>query len=365
MKTTTLIGITCALLAACSNAEEVYIVQEKLINEGVYASGEILPAEFDILKSTQPDRILKIMVEEGQTVSNGETLIILGSENEQQQLLLLQRQLEIARQNLNEEEALFGEIKGKIRLAETQFLHDSIEAVKNRELATEKAVSQREADQSVLQAATSSAHYHNLQRQYESLRRELENEVLQREKDLAQFQHTRQGKELKSKISGKVFSIYRREGELPQALEPLAMVGSESRFKLELLIDERDIALVRPGQKVVFETDPFPESQFEATVSRINPVLQKETRSFMVEALIDGSHDFFPQSTAEATIIIREKTPALVIPNDYLLEGDSVIVETVDGRVSQKVRTGIKTGEWVEIKSGLSLNEGILKPKGK
>jgi HlyD family secretion protein len=60
MKTTTLIGVgmTCALLAACSNAEEVYTVQERLINEGVYASGEILPVEFDILKPTQPDRIL-------------------------------------------------------------------------------------------------------------------------------------------------------------------------------------------------------------------------------------------------------------------------------------------------------------------
>jgi multidrug efflux pump subunit AcrA (membrane-fusion protein) len=141
------------------------------------------------------------------------------------------------------------------------------------------------------------------------------------------------------------------------------LIGSPDRYKLELLVDERDIGKIRPGQKVFFETDAFKGEQFEAVITGIDPVLQRKTRSFKVEASVaESSRSFYPQSSVEANIMIREKATALMIPSDYLLKGDSVLFQSVKGEVMKiKVSAGIWNDDCIEITGGLKAGDMILK----
>jgi HlyD family secretion protein len=178
--------------------------------------------------------------------------------------------------------------------------------------------------------------------------------VLSVSRQLAELRQLRETNVLTSSIDGKVFSIYLAEGGTAAAGEPVLLTGSASRFKLELLVDERDIAQVKLGQKVFFETDAFEGKQFTATISKIVPVIQKENRSFKVEAAVDGAGSFFPQSSVEANILVREQKDALAIPGAFLQPGDSVYTAGPDGKVlKQKVQAGVRNGQWIEIQSGL------------
>lgn len=345
---------------SCQGEAETYTVQERTLNEAAYASGEIFPAEYEFLNTASPERVMKILVEEGDAVRAGEVLAVLGTPSENSQLTILTDQVALARQNAQENAAILSEIKDKIQLALVKYHQDSLNADRYRELAQDKAVSEREAEQAKIQAEMSNTEYKSLQKQYQSLKNELYHQVLNAEQELARLKQSREGKMLISNLNGKVYGININEGELAKPDEPILMVGSADKFKLELLVDERDINKIKLAQQVYFETDAFAEKQFNAEVIKIVAVLQKETRSFKVEARVEDEESFYPQSSVEANIMIRENAEVLVIPTEYLLEGDSVNLRS-DSEQKVKIISGTRNGDWIEVKEGLKAGDIITK----
>lgn len=233
-------------------------------------------------------------------------------------------------------------------------------AERYKDLALDKAVSEIEAEKAKIQAEMSDTEHQSLQQQYQSLKLELQNKLLQTEQELALLNQSKEGKLLISNFDGKVYGVNINEGELARPLEPIMLVGSSDKFKLELLVDERDISKIKLGQKVYFETDAYAQEIFEGEIVKIVPVLQKENRSFKVEARVLDKRSFYPQSSVEANIMIRENVQVLVVPKDYLLEGDSILLQRgKEDRV--KVISGTRNGEWVEVKKGIQAGDIITK----
>ncbi|GGH20643.1 hypothetical protein GCM10007423_01140 [Dyadobacter endophyticus] len=346
-----------AALSSCKKEPASFKVTTQAINEAVYASGEIMPAEYEVIKAVTSEHILKILVAQGNQVQKGQVLAVLGQPSQNTQLDILDKQLRLARQNASDSSARARELRQKAVLARKQYEQDSAEAQNYRELAAEKAVPAQEARHRAIKAQASLTEYNNLQYQYRALRDDQRGNVLSVSKQLAQLRELRETNVLTSSIDGKVFSIYHTEGSTAAAGDPILLTGSAGRFKLELLVDERDIAQVKLGQKVFFETDAFAGKQFTATVSKIVPVIQKENRSFKVEAGVAGTAAFFPQSSVEANILIRQAN-ALAIPSTFLLPGDSIWTAGAGGKVvKQKLNTGARSGPWIEIKSGLKAGD--------
>ncbi|MFN6945596.1 MAG: efflux RND transporter periplasmic adaptor subunit [Cytophagaceae bacterium] len=361
MKKLLFILIASVTLVSCGDAVETYIVEERTINESVYASGEIMPFEYYFLKAGTSERVLSSLVKEGDTVKAGDVLTVLGTDSENKQLDILTRQVALARQSVSENSAQLKELKGRIRLAKQKYEKDSANASRHKELAKEKAVSEREYDQARIQAESSRTEYENLQLQYETQKNQLNERLLNAEQQLAILKQSREGKLLNSPVNGLVYSIYFEEGEMVQPHEPIMMVGLAGKYKLELLVDERDITKVKIGQKLYFETDAFSERQFEGRIKKIVSVLQKATRSFAIEAEVLSQEVFYPQSSVEANILIREDAKVLVIPADYLLAGDSVKVQRADGVQKLKIEPGISNRDWLEVKSGLQKGDVVVK----
>ncbi|WP_343746704.1 HlyD family efflux transporter periplasmic adaptor subunit [Chitinophaga sp.] len=365
MKTLLSIAGMALLFAACKSKTASYTVQSRTLNEAVYASGEIMPEAYYFLKANSADLLLKVMVKEGDTVHQNEVLAVLGTPGQLEQVDILQRQVALAGSNAQEQSAALTELRSRIALAKTKQEQDALNADRYTELARSKAVSEKDAEQARVQAATSATEYKTLQDQYQTLQSDLSGKLLQARQQLTATTQSREGKVLKSPVNGRVYKVYLKTGELAQLNAPIVMVGLPGQFKLELLVDERDISKIRTGQKVYFETDVYKGKQFEATVNKIIPLLQKESRSFQVEAAVQDTALFYPQSSVEANILIRERINALVIPSDYLMKGDSVYLQQGKELHKTAIVTGIRNGDWVEVKSGLKAGDVIATKEGK
>lgn len=352
-----LLLIGSSVFFSCKKEPASFKVTSRPINEAVYASGEIMPEAYELIKATSNQRILQILVEQGVPVRKGQVLVVLGEPSQNAQLGILDRQLRLARQNASDSSARSSELHQKAALAKEQYELDLAEAKKYQELATEKAVPAQEADRRSLKAQTSLAEYNNLRYQQQALLGDQKEKVLSVSRQLAELRQLREANVLTSSVDGKVFSIYMTEGSTAAAGEPILLAGSSERFKLELLVDERDIAQVKPGQKIIFETDAFKGKQFRAAITKIVPVIQKENRSFKVEAAVEGADSFFPQSSVEANILIRQSN-ALAIPSTYLMAGDSIWVAAAEGKiVKRKLNAGVRSGQWTEVKGGLKAGD--------
>lgn len=361
MKKCLIIAGIAAMAISCKKKAITYTVQQRTMNEAVYASGEVMPEAYFFLKSNSADLLLKVMVKEGDTVHKNEVVAMLGTPSQLTQVDILNSQVALAGRNAGEGSATLNELKSRIDLARQKKEQDAVNAERYTSLAKNKAVSEKDAEQARIQAASSLTEYNALQQQYAAQKNDLSDKLLQARQLLAATTQTREGKVLKSPVNGTVFKVYLKEGELAQLNDPVLMVGLPGQFKLELLVDERDISKIRLGQKVYFETDVYNNKQFAATVNKIVPLLQKESRSFQVEAAVADTITFYPQSSVEANILIRENVKALMIPGDYVLKGDSVYVQK--GKELQKtaIATGAKNGNWIEVKAGLQAGDVIAK----
>jgi RND family efflux transporter MFP subunit len=315
-----------------------------------------------IIKSGFPDRIFEIPVREGDIVNKGAVLLVLGTPADDNRLSVLGSHVALAKENMQDNSATLTALQQKIALAKQQYEHDARNANRYKELLQTQAVSQKDAEQAALLAETSLSDYKSLQQQYISQKNELTNHLLDAQRQLTKARRTQEEKVLTSCIAGKVYNINFKMGELVSADAPIMLIGSPNMYKLELLVDERDINKIKLGQKVFFETDAFKDEPFEAVITKIDPVLQKETRNFKVEARVECSRNFYPQSSVEANIIIREKATALMIPSDYLLKSDSVLFQSAKGEVMKiKISTGIRNDDFIEITNGLKEGDIIHK----
>lgn len=106
--------------------------------------------------------------------------------------------------------------------------------------------------------------------------------------------------------------------------------------------------------------DSYKGQVFEAVVEKINPLMSERSKSFTIDAgFITQPPALYPNLTCEANIVIQEKEKTLTIPRAYLLENNYVLLANKEKR---KVTTGLKDYQKVEILSGVTVNDFILKP---
>lgn len=353
--------ISTFLFSACSKTEKKYTVGYQPLNEAVYASGKMMPEKYDIIKSTQTARILKINVKQGDSIKSGQSLVFLGSSDLNDQLVLLQEQVAIAKANVAPNSSALQKLNQQIQLAKTQYQQDKITAEKYSDLYQSKAVSEEAKGEKRLQAQNSLIEWENLKQTLKMQKSQLQQELISAKNQLSSFKNNHNEHNLRSSVSGVVFNINFHEGELVQAGQPIMLIGSNQGFELELLVDGRDIEKIDLGQSILFKTDVFPNQQLQATITKINPVMQESTRSFKVMATVDSKKTFYPQATVEANIIISKRDSVLMIPKSYLLQDDSVWIEENEENKKVKVQIGAENDQWIEIKSGLKKGMHIVK----
>lgn len=359
-----LLAMLLVLPISCTKEKKQISPEYRTISEAVYASGQLVPEiEYKIISNI--DGILAgVYVQENDSVQKGAMLFeIISATRSMQSDILGNIYQTTLRKNALDGPA-FSEIESKIELAKKKVTTDSIYLQRLNRLLENALISKNEWDQASLKYEVSKTELKSLVKSRENLLIQSKLESSQAENQLRNVQSQNKEGTISSLIDGRIFRIYKNKGERTGYGEPLALLGSSDKWKIELTIDERDYGLIEPGQKVKIRMDAFPDELFEAKIDRLIPFLNRAEQSFIAEAVFTAPFEKGIYGlNLEANILIREKEKALCIPGHALIGKDSVWVESDKGPKKIKVITGIRSLDQVEILSGLSEKDKvILKP---
>ncbi|MDX2307015.1 MAG: efflux RND transporter periplasmic adaptor subunit [Hyphomicrobium sp.] len=168
---------------------------------------------------------------------------------------------------------------------------------------------------------------------------------------------------LKSPIEGIVLKRVGEVGEIAgtTANDVLIWVGQLKPLHVVSDVNEDDIARVRVGQKVLLRHEGHKGTPLEATVKRVRPKGDADTKTFRVYLSLPDDTPLMIGMSVEANIVVAEKAEALLVPAEAVHDG---WVQTVrDGRIVRKpVVTGLHGTSRIEIAGDVTENAQILSP---
>ena len=343
---------------SCGEEQEKINPVEENITESVYASGIVKSSDQYQVFSPVNGIIQRIFVTEGDSIKKGGS--ILQVKNEQAQLNIEGAQLGVESASINANRDKLNELGANINFLKTKVQNDSILMERQRRLWDQQIGTRIELEQRELAYRNSIAAYDAAVSRYRDLQTQINLASEQSRNNLRMSKTVAGDFTIKSNMNGKVYSLFRNEGEMVNTQTPIAVIGGDGEFMLELQVDEYDIGKIVLGQKVLITMDSYKNEVFEAEVTKILPLMNERTRSFTVEAIFTKRPDaLYPNLTTEANIILQTKEKAITIPRDYLINDSMVIM--ADGE-KRKVVTGVMDFQKVEILSGLTTSDEIMKP---
>jgi len=346
-------------LITCKDNKEKTKPTIKSITESVYASGIIKSKNQYQAFATVNGIIQEIYVNEGDTLKKGQKILLISNETQKlnKENALLSAQFSDNKNNqgkLNDAQQL-------VELAKIKLRNDSSLFFRQKVLWEKNVGSKIDLDQKELNYQNSKSNYFSSQTKYEDLKRQIDFSSSQSKKNLEISSKLENDFTLKSEIDGVVFSILKTKGEMVSLQTPLAIIGDASEYILEMQVDEYDIFKIKIGQFVYVTLDSYKGQVFEAKVSKIFPIMNERSKSFLVEAeFINPPPTLLPNISLEANIVLKTKENALIIPRNYLVN-DSTVLDANGGKIS--IKTGLKDYQNVEIIEGLRPENEIIKPK--
>ncbi|MEO8147236.1 MAG: efflux RND transporter periplasmic adaptor subunit [Bacteroidia bacterium] len=346
------------LLASCGNKKTAITPEVKNITESVYASGIIKSKnQYEVFSKT--NGILKtVLVKEGAVVKKGDALFEIDNSNVR--LTTENARLAAGTADYNTNLDKLNDAKNAIELARKKLNTDSLLYVRQKNLWDNNIGAKIELEQKELNYENSKNIFASALVRYEDLQRQLKLASGQSKNNLRISKTLEDDLIIHSDFDGMVYKINKEQGEMVTSQIPVAVIGDAQQFIVELNVDEHDIVKVKTGQQVLIRMDSYKEQVFEATISVIDPMMNDRTRTFKAEALFTRKPDaLYPNLTVEANIVISAKQGALTIPRNCLVNDSTVMLE--DGNL-QKVETGLKDYNLVEIKSGITSATKIKLP---
>lgn len=152
-------------------------------------------------------------------------------------------------------------------------------------------------------------------------------------------------------------------GALVRSETPVMTVVRMNPLKLLAEIPERMAPWVKVGQPLELRVDAFPGKTFTATVARISPAVNTQTRTFAFEASTPNPDaDLKPGTFARAHLETALVEPTLTVPYEALQYRYGVYrAFVVNGEqvVMKELKTGDRIGDRMEVLDGLKLGEVI------
>jgi HlyD family secretion protein len=346
------------LLSACKNKQIAIQPTEEKITESVYASGIIKSRHQYHVFSAVNGLIDAVVVTEGDIVKKGDALIHIS--NTVARLNTENAKIAADYSLITTNQEKLKELQLNIDQAKIKLDNDALLLERQRNLWAQQIGTANELDQKLLAYKSSENALGAVKSRYAEMQKQISFQQKQSQKNLQISANIEDDYTIKSETDGKVYDILKEKGEMVSVQNPVALIGDANNFILELQVDEYDITRIKPSQKILLSMDSYKGHVFEAVVEKIKPSMNERSKSFIVEAFfVQQPPSLYPNLTCEANIIIRAKDKALLIPRNYLLDSDFVILESHEKR---KVKTGLKDYQKVEIVSGLTINDYILKP---
>lgn len=350
--------LTLGFFISCKKKQETTTPKLTSITESVYATGVVKSKNQYQLYPTISGIISEVYLEEGDTVNVGTPILLVS--NETQRFVKENAELAERFSDYKENEGKLADAKMGIELAKSKMLIDSSLYFRQKNLWLQQIGSKVELEQKELAYKNSKSNYASSLIRYDDIVRQISFNSSQAKNNLKISSKQESDFMIKSDIKGTLYSLTKAKGEIVSIQTPIAVIGDSKEFILEMQIDEFDIFKVSVGQEVLVNLDSYKGEVFKAKVTKINPIMNERNKSFLIEAeFTNAPKRLYPNITFEANIVIRKKDKALIIPRNFLLN-DSTVITSYGKQVF--IKTGLKDYQNIEVISGISEADEIVKP---
>ena len=351
------------LTFGCSNTDAPLRPIRRNVVQAVYASGKVYPQHYYKANAGLAGFLEEIYVKVGDTVRAGQPLFRVRNEVSDLAVATAQNNFNLASRYAAQDSPFLAAMAAEVAAARSKAMLDSTNLARVRALRAQNAGTQQQLDNAVTLAYTSREIWQKALSNLAANQDKLRNDVRNASNQLKAARSQQKDFTVLATINGRVYDILPKVGELIAPQIPVMEIGSTDGYEVELAIDESDANFVKPGQAVVFSAEFLGDRTLKGTITQVYPKITLLNKSIKAIASVQAPADvkMYAGSTIEANIVYRERKNVLVLPRFYVLN-DTVIVKSGLGVQKRKINTGAADVEFVEITSGLTEQDEVVRP---
>lgn len=352
---------------------KIETIKSSIVEEDYEAVGTVRSKTTSLLSSKTVGHILTVHIREGDRVRTGQLLIEIDDRDSR-------ARLQKAKAGLLEVQNSLEEMDQNIRAAESA--RDAAEAGKSLALATftrykalldEKSVSIQEFDEVQAKLKIAEAELERAKRMLQALVAK-KNQVLakmdQVKADITSAQTYVDYSRILSPINGIVTSKQAEIGLLAAPGVPLLTLEDDSRYRLEVSVEDSMLKKIRIASPVRISIDALGPQEIASSVAEIVPASDPASRSFTVKInLFDKKGKTIGQSVLRSGLFGKAffqvgTKQILKVPQSAIMQrGQLVAVFIADSSNIlhlRLIKTGRQYGDQVEVLSGLNDGDRVV-----
>jgi len=171
---------------------------------------------------------------------------------------------------------------------------------------------------------------------------------------------------LKAPFSGLITDVTVKPGDFIASGNEVAYIIDDSRYEIEVAVNEIDSLEIKIGQEVIIILDAFPGREFSGRVKEIHNYTQNVNGVVTLPVTVQldkADKQFKPGFSALVEIIIGKAEGELLVPISAILDrkGQQNVVKVVDNKpVFTPIKAGFSDGVSTAIEEGLAEGEEIV-----
>lgn len=182
--------------------------------------------------------------------------------------------------------------------------------------------------------------------------------------DLAAAQAKLEQTRITSPVDGVVLKRLAQPGDMVIGGSGVLDVAPAGRTWLVVQPEEKNLAFLRVGQQALASADAFPDSVFQARITRVAPAVDPARGTVEVELVVDRPPTFLrPDMTVSIAVEVARNEAALVLPGEVVRDADGSpwVLAVRGGRAEHRaVGLGLRGEGMVEITSGLEAGDAVV-----
>lgn len=387
-----------------SAINQMVVVQSKDLTVRLKANGLVQPRWKINLSPKHAGRIVKLYVDEGDRVEQGQLVARMDSEQFQAQVnqynaALAKAQADLAQKQVGSRPEEIAEAKARVAASVANvtkaqaILNQTIDELKrNQQLAQQGAISQNSLNDFLSKELEAKADLEAEEAQMRERRKSLERlrngtrpeEIAQAEADVAQaraqlkyYQIELENNLIRAPFVGTITRRFAQEGDFvtpttsassSDGATSTSITELSSGLEVEAKVPEASIARIKSGQQVEIRSDAYPDDSFKGHIRLVAPtaVEQDKVTSFRVKVLLEtGQGKLKSGMKVKLSFIGDPIRNALIVPLEAIVtkkDGQTGVL-VPDGKNQAQFRPvtiGLASGDQVQVLQGLSKGEQIL-----
>jgi HlyD family secretion protein len=330
--------------AAETASVDIYRVERHAFPRRLEFPATLAAAQTVVLMSKLPGEVREVRAHEGQSVRTGDPLILLDRSDfelavkqARAQLAAAEAAVAIAKaglENMDAKHRRFSVLRQRDAIPEAQF-----EEVETGQRAAAAQVQGAEAQVRLARVAVEVAE--------------------------SNLEHT----VIRAPFNGVVAKRMVDPGARVQTMPPTALmtVVDPSRIKVEGSLSEKDMGLIARGAPASIFVDALGATPFKAQIDDVEPLVDGQTRTGAVRFILHNADRRLKGGMSARVVMTVDNVEAAAVPDDAVLKGElttdrgEVFVLSSDVAKLREVSLGLRDGELVQVISGLSGGEIIVR----